>query len=69
MKALSIKQPWAWAIIHAGKNVENRTWATSYRGPLLIHAGKTFDHEGYQWIMDHIHLIPESSENQMRVKA
>lgn len=26
MKALTIRQPWAWAIFHAGKNVENRTW-------------------------------------------
>ena len=40
MKALSVKQPWAWTIIHAGKNIENRTWHTDYRGPLLIHAGK-----------------------------
>jgi hypothetical protein len=41
MKALSIHQPWAWAILHAGKTVENRTWSTKYRGPLLIHASKT----------------------------
>jgi len=40
MKCLSVRQPWAWAIIHAGKDVENRTWATSYRGLLAIHAGK-----------------------------
>lgn len=26
MKALSIQQPWAWAIICAGKDVENRSW-------------------------------------------
>ena len=24
--ALSIRQPWAWAILHAGKNIENRSW-------------------------------------------
>ena len=40
MKCLSIRQPWAWAIIHAGKDIENRCWPTSYRGPLLIHASK-----------------------------
>ena len=39
MSALTIKQPWAWAIIHAGKDIENRDWITRYRGPLLIHAG------------------------------
>ena len=40
MKALTVRQPWAWAIVHAGKTIENRTWATKYRGPLLIHAAK-----------------------------
>lgn len=40
MMALTVRQPWAWMIIHAGKDIENRTWATRYRGPLLIHAGK-----------------------------
>lgn len=38
--ALSIRQPWAWLIIHAGKDIENRTWRTSFRGKCLIHAGK-----------------------------
>ena len=38
MKALTVRQPWAWAIIHAGKDIENRSWTTSYRGPLSIHA-------------------------------
>ena len=40
MKALSIRQPWTWAILHAGKTIENRSWATDYRGPLLLHAAK-----------------------------
>jgi hypothetical protein len=40
MKALSIRQPWAWAILYAGKRIENRTWSTNYRGPLLIHAAR-----------------------------
>jgi hypothetical protein len=38
--ALSIRQPWAWAILHAGKDVENRTWPTRFRGPVAIHAAK-----------------------------
>jgi hypothetical protein len=41
MKTISIRQPWADAIIHAGKDIENRSWTTSYRGPLLIHAAAT----------------------------
>lgn len=39
MRALTVQQPWAWAIIHGGKLVENRTANWSYRGPLAIHAG------------------------------
>ncbi len=41
MKALSIRPAWAHAIAHLGKRVENRTWATRYRGPILIHASST----------------------------
>ena len=38
MKCLTVRQPWAWLIIHGGKNVENRNWETDYRGRLYIHA-------------------------------
>jgi hypothetical protein len=47
LKALSIRQPWAWAILHAGKDVENRDWNPrhgygrrdlGFRGEFLIHA-------------------------------
>ena len=49
---LTVKQPWAWAIIYAGKDVENRTWIPKgdYRGPIIIHAGKAFDYKGYNWM-------------------
>jgi len=43
MKALSIRQPWAWLIVHGHKDVENRTWKTDFRGKVLIHAGKQTD--------------------------
>ena len=42
MKALSIKQPFAWLIVHGYKPVENRPWTTAFRGRLLIHASRTF---------------------------
>jgi hypothetical protein len=56
VKALTIKQPWASFIIDGHpddgiKDVENRLWETSYRGPLLIHAGKKYD----TWPGDHRH--------------
>lgn len=40
MKAITVRQPWAWAIAHAGKDIENRSGNTRYRGPIAIHAGK-----------------------------
>ncbi|MQA14935.1 MAG: ASCH domain-containing protein [Pseudonocardiaceae bacterium] len=45
MRALSIRQPWAWAILHAGKDVENRSWPIRHRERLVIHAAKTVDHQ------------------------
>lgn len=39
MKVLSVCQPWAWLLVNGFKDVENRSWATKHRGPLLIHAG------------------------------
>ena len=66
MKALSIQQPWAWAILYAGKDIENRTWATKHRGPILIHTGKKFDDYGYNWLMSNKKilkcLLPAKSE-------
>jgi hypothetical protein len=50
MKALSIRQPWAWLIANGHKPVENRTWNTKHRGPFLIHAGLAFDTDGYHWV-------------------
>ncbi|MGV9536576.1 ASCH domain-containing protein [Streptosporangium sandarakinum] len=45
MRAITVKQPWAWAITHGGKDIENRTWNTLHRGPLAIHAGARWDGE------------------------
>lgn len=48
MKAITICQPYAHLICLSEsdprhKRIENRTWPTTYRGPLLIHAGKSRD--------------------------
>lgn len=45
LKALSIQQPWANLIVSYGKDIENRTWGTKYRGPILIHTGKQHDRD------------------------
>lgn len=54
--ALSILQPWATLIVVGAKDIENRTWATRYRGPLLVHAGKKLDadtFDGARAMMNH----------------
>ncbi|MGY3690836.1 hypothetical protein ACVIGA_000916 [Bradyrhizobium sp. USDA 3240] len=53
MKIISIRQPWASLIVIGGtnvetgaiefKDVENRTWKTAYRGPMLIQASQRPD--------------------------
>lgn len=47
MKALSIRQPWAWLIVNGHKDIENRTWRTSFRGRVLIHASKGMTRDEY----------------------
>lgn len=48
--AISLKQPWAWAMLYAGKDVENRRWPTRFRGLVVIHASLTWDDEGEDWL-------------------
>lgn len=55
--ALSLRQPWAWAVLHAGKSVENRMWATKYRGRIRIHAARRWDPHGEEWIAQHLGRI------------
>lgn len=40
MKVLTLTQPWATLVAIGAKRIETRSWQTTYRGPLLIHAGK-----------------------------
>lgn len=52
MKALSIRQPWAWLILHGGKDIENRCWPTRFRGCFLIHAAKGMTRAEYEDVED-----------------
>lgn len=49
MRAISVRQPWATAIVSWGKSPENRSRniAGSYRGPLAIHASKIEDEDAW----------------------
>lgn len=55
LKALSVIQPWAWAIMYEGKTVENRVWYTHYRGPLVIHASAALSRPDYDSGMQFMH--------------
>lgn len=46
--ALSIQQPWAWLIVNGIKDIENRDWRTTFRGPVLIHTGLRIDQRAAQ---------------------
>lgn len=50
MKALTVRQPWAWAIVMGYKDIENRTRPTNHRGRLLVHAAKSLDPDGFQYL-------------------
>jgi len=47
MKVISIKDPWATLIARGVKDVENRTWSTTHRGPLLIHTSLQYDRNAH----------------------
>lgn len=64
--ALSIRQPWAWAIINAGKDIENREWSTKFRGPVCIHAAKGMTNrewsEAASFMAQTLRIIPPSPQ-------
>ncbi len=52
VKALSVRQPWAWLILHGGKDVENRTWRANARGAILLHASSNMSSADYERCRD-----------------
>lgn len=48
MLALTIRQPWAHAILHLGKPIENRNWSTRVRGRVGLHAAKGMTLDEYE---------------------
>lgn len=69
MRALSIRQPWAWLILHGGKDVENRDWSERYpalreaRELLIsgdrfaIHASKGMTRVEYEDALSFVHAL------------
>ena len=52
--ALSVRQPWAWAILHGGKVIENRSLGAIRAGGMdcrriALHAASGLKEDEYQW--------------------
>lgn len=61
-KALSVRQPWAWAIIYGGKDIENRSWQAvnhglAVRGRVAIHASATLGKGEYEQAAEFINSL------------
>ena len=57
MRALTLFEPWATLCVVGKKQLETRSWGTPYRGPLAIHASKTFP----VWCRELYHKEPYKS--------
>jgi activating signal cointegrator 1 len=55
MKALSLWQPWASLVALGVKTIETRSWSTSYRGPLAIHAAAVVPDHAFGQCQHHRH--------------
>lgn len=62
MRTLSIKQPWATLLVHGLKTVEVRSWRRSWRGRILIHAGRVPDRRPHGWELLPPLLYPEARQ-------
>jgi len=65
MKAISIRQPWAWAILHAGKRIENRGWSTRHRGPILLHVSAGLTKREYQEFQLFLATLPQEMQKSV----
>lgn len=70
LPCLSIRQPYAWLIVNGWKDIENRDWASNFRGRLLIHAGKTYSRKAHAeyaegMLEDHQIALPAFEEMQL----
>lgn len=66
IKVLSLLQPWATLVAEGLKRVETRSWSTSYRGPIAIHATKKFTRSDWEMIMVKTHWARPSCIHAIR---
>ena len=61
IKVLSIIEPWATLIKEGKKRIETRSWKTSYRGELYIHASSKHIDKSNPNLPNLISLIPNTA--------
>lgn len=54
MRALTLTQPWATLVAIGAKRIETRSWGTAHRGPLAIHAAKSFPAEARDLLLQEL---------------
>lgn len=66
MRILTVRQPWADAIVNNAKGVENRSRniAGDYRGPVAIHAGLAYDEGATVWAGDQPFPVDEDGSSR-----
>lgn len=72
LKAITLHRPWAYAVAHLDKHIENRGWPCPLPvGSLIaIHAGRKFDSAAVDWIKKHTGLVcPQDDAQPMGIVA
>ena len=63
LRAVTLTQPWATALVKGVKTIETRSWETSYRGWFAIHAAKGWTLEDREFALEdawrYLQLKPE----------
>lgn len=67
MKALTVKQPWPYAVFHLGKDIENRDWDTRLRGVVAIHTSKKVNRSEFLMSVAAIaHIVGDANKVPMQ---
>ena len=70
--AITLKRPWAHAIAHMNKRIENRTWRCHLKPGswLAIHAGRSYVFDDADWIEDRFQVqLPEPADQPTGIVA
>jgi hypothetical protein len=64
--AISLRPPWAWAVMFGGKDVENRSWPTKRRGRILIHASShKASRDDDEWLRSELGSLTHMTRNAL----